>query len=190
MSLLLCNALCSAIFTRIDGGSGLDSAGQLLIRPSLSTLYDLHTRSSCHIRFQNHKLPEAYERLILDVVNGQQINFVRSDELHEAWRIFTPLLHQIDRKEVEVTPYVYGSRGPKEADDLIASLGYVYTADTGDWAIAVIPPPHTPPAAAFPIRHPSPRTIPSASTSGPQPPTGPYPIEPPRTPRTSRSIAA
>lgn len=86
--------------------------------------------------YKDHKLPEAYERLILDVVNGQQINFVRSDELHEAWRIFTPLLHQIDRKEVDVTPYVYGTRGPKEADDLIASLGYVYTADTGDWALA------------------------------------------------------
>ena len=35
-------------------------------------------------RYQNVKLPDAYERLILDVFAGSKINFVRSDELEEA----------------------------------------------------------------------------------------------------------
>ncbi|CAF4397013.1 unnamed protein product, partial [Rotaria sordida] len=38
-------------------------------------------------RYQGVKLPNAYERLILDVFMGSKINFVRSDELQEAWRI-------------------------------------------------------------------------------------------------------
>lgn len=31
-----------------------------------------------------------------------------SDELREAWRIFTPLLHEIERKKLQPIPYVYG----------------------------------------------------------------------------------
>lgn len=64
---------------------------------------------------QDVRLPDAYERLILDVFSGSQMNFVRSDELSEAWRIFTPLLHEIESKRVPPIPYVYGLLGPKEA---------------------------------------------------------------------------
>ena len=41
-------------------------------------------------RYREARLPEAYERLILDAFVGSQMHFVRSDELAEAWRIFTP----------------------------------------------------------------------------------------------------
>lgn len=54
---------------------------------------------------QNVKLPDAYERLILDVFCGSQMHFVRSDELAEAWRIFTPLLHTIENDKP--TPVKY-----------------------------------------------------------------------------------
>ena len=49
-----------------------------------------------HVRYRNARLPDAYERLLLDVFVGSQVHFVRSDELAEAWRIFTPVLHKID----------------------------------------------------------------------------------------------
>ncbi|KAK3102256.1 hypothetical protein FSP39_009955 [Pinctada imbricata] len=78
-------------------------------------------------RYKEVKLPDAYERLILDVFLGSQIHFVRSDELSEAWRIFTPLLHQIEREKPKPIPYVYGSRGPKESDNLCAKHNFVYT---------------------------------------------------------------
>ena len=75
----------------------------------------------------NSRLPDAYERLILDVFVGSQMHFVRTDELAEAWRIFTPLLHAIEGERPTPIPYVYGSRGPKEADELLASNDFVYT---------------------------------------------------------------
>jgi len=53
-------------------------------------------------------MPDAYERLILDVFVGSQIHFVRTDELAEAWRIFTPVLHSIDCEKPKPVPYVYG----------------------------------------------------------------------------------
>ncbi|XP_051162043.1 glucose-6-phosphate 1-dehydrogenase isoform X2 [Leptopilina boulardi] len=75
-------------------------------------------------RYKGLKLPDAYERLILDVFCGSQMHFVRSDELSEAWRIFTPLLHQIEK--IRPTPYKYGSRGPKEADEKAKDNNFIY----------------------------------------------------------------
>lgn len=80
------------------------------------------------MRYHHIKLPDAYERLILDVFCGSQTNFVRSDELREAWRIFTPLLDHLRDHKVKPIPYVYGSRnGPTEADSLISKAGFVYS---------------------------------------------------------------
>uniref|UniRef100_A0A8B9K5M7 Glucose-6-phosphate 1-dehydrogenase n=1 Tax=Astyanax mexicanus TaxID=7994 RepID=A0A8B9K5M7_ASTMX len=86
------------------------------------TELDLTYRS----RYRDVKLPDAYERLILDVFCGSQMHFVRSDELSEAWRIFTPLLHQIEKEKVPPIKYKYGSRGPQEADDLVQKVGFRY----------------------------------------------------------------
>eukprot|EP00037_Helgoeca_nana_P028696 m.339373 g.339373 ORF g.339373 m.339373 type:complete len:561 (+) comp27814_c1_seq21:1191-2873(+) len=76
-------------------------------------------------RFEDAQLPEAYERLILDAIQGDQLNFVRSDELREAWRIFTPMLHEREAGKGEIYNYKYGSRGPPESDKLIADCGYI-----------------------------------------------------------------
>lgn len=76
-------------------------------------------------RFQNAVLPDAYERLIMDVFASSQINYVRTDELKESWRIFTPALHQIDKEKKQPIHYMFGSQGPKEADDLCQKYGLV-----------------------------------------------------------------
>lgn len=78
-------------------------------------------------RYKDVKMPDAYERLILDVFTGSQLNFVRSDELREAWRIFTPVLHKIEQDKVKPILYTYGTRGPPEADEFIAKCGFKYT---------------------------------------------------------------
>ncbi|XP_066997897.2 glucose-6-phosphate 1-dehydrogenase isoform X2 [Anabrus simplex] len=77
-------------------------------------------------RYKDVKMPDAYERLLLDVFCGSQMHFVRSDELSEAWRIFTPLLHYIEEHKIKPIPYVYGSRGPKEADEMCAKNNFKY----------------------------------------------------------------
>uniref|UniRef100_A0A0E0DFD9 glucose-6-phosphate dehydrogenase (NADP(+)) n=1 Tax=Oryza meridionalis TaxID=40149 RepID=A0A0E0DFD9_9ORYZ len=79
------------------------------------------------MRYQNVKIPEAYERLILDTIRGDQQHFVRRDELKAAWQIFTPLLRDIDEGKVKSIPYQPGSRGPKEADELSERVGYMQT---------------------------------------------------------------
>jgi len=58
------------------------------------------------------ELPDAYERLILDVIQGDKRLFIRNDELEAAWKLFTPLLQQIESSRMAPELYPYGSRGP------------------------------------------------------------------------------
>lgn len=83
-------------------------------------------------RFSDAYLPDAYERLLQDVFNGSQLHFVRSDELREAWRIFTPALQQMEQERTQPIAYVFGSRGPEEADYKCKQHNYIYS-DTYKW---------------------------------------------------------
>jgi len=58
--------------------------------------------------------PDAYTRLLLSVMRGDQGSFVRDDELRRSWEIFTPLLHAIDDTGVRPLPYEPKSTGPEE----------------------------------------------------------------------------
>ncbi|CAN8074664.1 unnamed protein product [Agarophyton chilense] len=82
---------------------------------------------------QFSQLPDAYTRLILQVLRGDAATFVRHDELREAWRIFTPLLHAIDNGEIEPLKYKAFSRGPTEWDELCAQHGFKYGGEAYHW---------------------------------------------------------
>jgi len=74
--------------------------------------------------------PDAYTRLILDVLRGRQGSFVRDDELHRSWEIFTPLLKQIEEERVRPLPYKYGSQGPEERVAFLQQMGAVVPTQT------------------------------------------------------------
>ncbi|KAI0045289.1 glucose-6-P dehydrogenase [Auriscalpium vulgare] len=89
-------------------------------------------------RFQDAKIPEAYEALILDALKGDHSNFVRDDELDVAWKIFTPILHWIEGKNgaaPKPVPYPYGSRGPKELDAFIGKYGFRRSQEGYVWPV-------------------------------------------------------
>lgn len=75
-------------------------------------------------RFGLGELPDAYERLIYDVIRGDHNLFVRDDELDAAWRIFTPILHQLENEKIKPECYAFGSRGPSTADELAKVYGF------------------------------------------------------------------
>lgn len=66
-------------------------------------------------------LPDAYERLIVDALKGDQTFFNDADEVDAQWAFTDPL---IDAKhEFSPTIYKQGSWGPKEAEDLLSKDG-------------------------------------------------------------------
>jgi glucose-6-phosphate 1-dehydrogenase len=68
--------------------------------------------------------PEAYERLILDVMAGDATLFMRRDAVETAWQFVTPILEQWAHERVLNLPeYQCGTWGPIEADRLIEADG-------------------------------------------------------------------
>jgi glucose-6-phosphate 1-dehydrogenase len=68
--------------------------------------------------------PEAYERLLLDAMRGDQTLFTRKDEVEAAWKIVGSILKATESAEFPAPfPYTAGSWGPPAADDLLAQDG-------------------------------------------------------------------
>jgi len=66
-------------------------------------------------------LPDAYERLLLDVMLGDPTLFPRWDEVEQAWQAVQPILNRwAEAPAPELPSYEAGSWGPKAADELIA----------------------------------------------------------------------
>jgi glucose-6-phosphate 1-dehydrogenase len=66
-------------------------------------------------------LPDAYERLLLDVMTGDPSLFPRWDSVEESWQIVQPILDRWAQVPPPQFPnYEAGEWGPKEADELIA----------------------------------------------------------------------
>ncbi|NUO48519.1 MAG: glucose-6-phosphate dehydrogenase, partial [Polyangiaceae bacterium] len=72
----------------------------------------------------SRKPPEAYERLFLDCMRGDQTLFARRDGVEEAWALCTPILEAWQDPKVPLYEYEPGSAGPKEADDLLKKLSH------------------------------------------------------------------
>jgi glucose-6-phosphate 1-dehydrogenase len=65
--------------------------------------------------------PDAYERLLLDVIRGDPTLFTRRDEVEAAWSIVQPILDVWDEPANPAPyPYAAGSWGPEAADRMIA----------------------------------------------------------------------
>jgi glucose-6-phosphate 1-dehydrogenase len=74
-------------------------------------------------QFGQSASPEAYERLILDVMHGDATLFMRRDAVEAAWRFVMPLLDRWAAQTEPLPGYTAGSWGPAEADRLIESTG-------------------------------------------------------------------
>lgn len=67
--------------------------------PGLGLRLDVSRLDLSYKSRYNQQLPDAYERLILDVINGDKRLFIRNDELEAAWALFTPILKVRHRRE-------------------------------------------------------------------------------------------
>merc|ERR1712048_1178774 len=73
--------------------------------------------------FPGSYVASAYERMLLNAASGDQSLFVGSEELVEAWRIFTPLLDEIDAKRPQPVCYPFGVRAPDGFDKFASERG-------------------------------------------------------------------
>lgn len=74
--------------------------------------------------FGQTAIPESYERLLLDAIQGDASLFTRADEVETAWSLIDPILQTWETHQTPpLAAYKPGSWGPSEAYDLLARDG-------------------------------------------------------------------
>ena len=73
--------------------------------------------------FEISRFPDAYERLLLDVVRGNTTLFMRNDEVEAAWAWIDPILAAWESEGSPVESYAAGTMGPAKADLLLGLSG-------------------------------------------------------------------
>lgn len=81
-------------------------------------------------RFQEEfegQMPDAYQRLLLDALNGDASLFLRSDEVEFAWGIIDPILEAWSSPQApQLYQYPTGQWGPNASNDWINQFGHLW----------------------------------------------------------------
>ncbi|MEM1005812.1 MAG: glucose-6-phosphate dehydrogenase [Pseudomonadota bacterium] len=72
---------------------------------------------------ENQDPPDAYERLVMDVIRGNQTLFMRGDEVEAAWAWTDPIIAGWQARGDVPKPYESGSTGPGDAELLMKRDG-------------------------------------------------------------------
>ncbi|RMF16180.1 MAG: glucose-6-phosphate dehydrogenase (NADP(+)), partial [Gammaproteobacteria bacterium] len=79
--------------------------------------------------FQTERVPDAYERLLWEVMNGNQYLFVRRDEVEYAWRWIDQLIDSWEKAGDKPRKYAAGTWGPVASIAMIARDGRSWYED-------------------------------------------------------------
>jgi glucose-6-phosphate 1-dehydrogenase len=124
------------LFEAEDGDSGGSNVLVLRIQPNEGASLGFQAKiPGSRRRLQNVRMdfrygtafaappPEAYERLLLDVMLGDPSLFTRTDEVENSWRFMTAILDAWQEQGTKPDTYQAGTWGPEAADRLLARDG-------------------------------------------------------------------
>ena len=97
-------------------------------RATPQSLTPVHLDLDFDKRFGSERVG-AYERLLLDVIEGRLNLFVRSDEQEEAWRWVEPIMEFWRNDPSGPRPYAAGTWGPSAASAMIARDGHCWNEE-------------------------------------------------------------
>ena len=97
-------------------------------RRAAQSLTPVHLDLDFDKRFGSERVG-AYERLLLDVIDGRLNLFVRSDEQEEAWRWVEPIMEFWRNDTSGPRPYAAGTWGPSAASAMIARDAYCWSEE-------------------------------------------------------------
>ena len=93
-------------------------------RPAMQFAVESVAMDFSYAKTWKMSLPEAYERLLLDVMRGDSTLFTRSDQVKAAWQVVDPILQAWQLQSgAPLYRYRPGSWGPDASDDLLAREG-------------------------------------------------------------------
>jgi glucose-6-phosphate 1-dehydrogenase len=75
----------------------------------------------------NGEIPEAYQRLLLDCMQGDATLYTRNDAIEQAWKIVDPILQTWkNNPDLPIYGYPAGTWGPTQAEELIEGDGMTW----------------------------------------------------------------
>ena len=95
-------------------------------KPGMTTALEPVDMEFCYRRSFDTPQPEAYERLLMDVILGDQTLFI--GEVGASWKIIDPIRKAWDSGNSALSYYKPGSWGPIEADQFMMREGHVWLA--------------------------------------------------------------
>ncbi|PWJ47264.1 glucose-6-phosphate 1-dehydrogenase [Faecalicatena contorta] len=103
------------------------------IQPNVGVFFQFNTRDfntdreimsanmdTSHTSHAQGNTPEAYEKLILDVIKGESTLFASWDEVEASWMIADRIIEYGRRKKIKLPNYDAGSMGPIQSFELLA----------------------------------------------------------------------
>ena len=66
--------------------------------------------------------PEAYERMILACIEGDNSWFSKWDQIETSWKYIQDLKDLYEKENLPIYSYAQGSKGPKEMNDLAENI--------------------------------------------------------------------
>jgi glucose-6-phosphate 1-dehydrogenase len=119
---------CNRLKVSIQPEEGIQLSFQTKVPDRNMTLDNAELEFLYSRRYPNVVIPESYERLLQDALNGDASLFMRSDEIERAWEIMDPLIAATEEPQApEPEAYPVGSSGPANGPALVAR-------DRREWA--------------------------------------------------------
>ncbi len=97
-------------------------------KPGLSTILEPVDMEFCYKTSFDTPQPDAYERLLLDIILGDQTLFISQQVVEQSWKIIDPIEEVWHSGNPPLEVYKAGTWGPKAADDLIKKDGRKWLA--------------------------------------------------------------
>jgi glucose-6-phosphate 1-dehydrogenase len=117
-----CPEIGNVLTIRIQPDEGI-SLRVIAKKPGAKLSLDTVTMNfSYHQAFGGHGA-DAYEKVLLDILAGDQMLFNRSDELENSWQLISNILKGWSQEQKQIALYDEGTWGPQVANDLIEKDG-------------------------------------------------------------------
>lgn len=97
-------------------------------KPGLATTLEPVDMEFCYKTSFDVPQPDAYERLLLDIILGDQSLFLSQEIVEESWKVIDPIEEVWQAGHPKLAIYEPGSWGPKEANDLVEKDGRKFLA--------------------------------------------------------------
>ncbi len=119
------NMLCLCI----QPDEGIHITFQTKVPGSINEVQPVNMEFQYSDSFRNSPLPEAYERLLLDAIQGDAALFTREDEIELSWKLIDYILHGWESPSAPpLEIYPRSSWGPEGAEKLLSN-------DSRDWRL-------------------------------------------------------